>query len=110
MSSSIAEAAAPSAVEPGPAVGDALSDVEPGPDLPLSDRNVDPRIAAGTLGKIGQDVAILAQNEISEVKLAGEGVSSAMAHKSNPVGAEILVTLARFNSALLAAQHQSAHS
>jgi 3-carboxy-cis,cis-muconate cycloisomerase len=30
-----------------------------------------------------------------------------MAHKSNPVGAEILVALARFNSTLLAAQHQS---
>jgi 3-carboxy-cis,cis-muconate cycloisomerase len=64
-------------------------------------------LVSGALGKIGQDVAILAQNEISEVKLAGGGASSAMAHKSNPVGAEILVTLARFNSTLLAAQHQS---
>ena len=64
-------------------------------------------LVSGALGKIGQDVAILAQNEISEVKLAGGGASSAMAHKSNPVGAEILVTLARFNATLLAAQHQS---
>jgi 3-carboxy-cis,cis-muconate cycloisomerase len=64
-------------------------------------------LVSGALGKIGQDVAIMAQNEISEVKLAGGGTSSAMAHKSNPVGAEMLVTLARFNASLLAAQHQS---
>ena len=64
-------------------------------------------LVSGALGKIGQDVAIMAQNEISEVKLAGGGASSAMAHKSNPVGAEMLVTLARFNAALLSAQHQS---
>ena len=67
-------------------------------------------LVSGALGKIGQDVAILAQNEISEVKLAGGGASSAMAHKSNPVRAEMLVTLARFNASLLAAQHQSARS
>jgi 3-carboxy-cis,cis-muconate cycloisomerase len=64
-------------------------------------------LVSGSLGKIGQDVAILTQNEISEVKLSGGGASSAMPHKSNPVQAEMLVTLARFNATLLAAQHQT---
>jgi len=62
-------------------------------------------LVSGGLGKIGQDVALLAQNEISAVKLAGGGASSAMAHKQNPVGAEALVALARFNAGLLGALH-----
>lgn len=64
-------------------------------------------LVAGSLGKIGADVAIMAQNEIGEVKLAEGGGSSAMPHKSNPVRAEALVALARFNAALLGAQHQA---
>jgi 3-carboxy-cis,cis-muconate cycloisomerase len=39
--------------------------------------------------------------------LAGGGTSSAMAHKQNPVGAEILVTLARFNATLVSGLHHS---
>jgi 3-carboxy-cis,cis-muconate cycloisomerase len=61
-------------------------------------------LLTGSLGKIGQDVAMLAQNEIGEVTLPG-GRSSAMHHKNNPVGAEILVTLARFNATQLSAMH-----
>jgi 3-carboxy-cis,cis-muconate cycloisomerase len=64
-------------------------------------------LVAGSLGKIGADVAIMAQNEIGEVKLAESGGSSAMPHKSNPVRAEALVALARFNAALLGAHHQA---
>jgi 3-carboxy-cis,cis-muconate cycloisomerase len=64
-------------------------------------------LVAGALGKIGQDVALMAQNEIGEVKLAEGGGSSAMPHKSNPVRAEVLVALARFNAALLGAEHQA---
>ncbi len=64
-------------------------------------------LVSGSLGKIGQDVAILAQNEIAEAQLSGGGASSAMPHKSNPVQAETLVTLARFNATLLAAQHHA---
>lgn len=64
-------------------------------------------LVAGSLGKIGADLALMAQNEIGEVKLADGGGSSAMPHKSNPVRAEALVTLARFSAALLGAHHQA---
>jgi 3-carboxy-cis,cis-muconate cycloisomerase len=64
-------------------------------------------LVAGSLGKIGADIALMAQNEIGEVKLAEGGGSSAMPHKSNPVRAEMLVTLARFTATLLGAQHQA---
>lgn len=61
----------------------------------------------GALGKIGQDVALMAQNEIAEIELSGAGGSSAMAHKQNPVRAEMLVTLARFNATQLSGLHHS---
>jgi 3-carboxy-cis,cis-muconate cycloisomerase len=64
-------------------------------------------LLSGSLGTIGQDVALLVQNEIAAIKLATGGGSSAMPHKSNPVPAEILVTLARFNAGLLGTLHQS---
>ncbi|MEO1066158.1 MAG: 3-carboxy-cis,cis-muconate cycloisomerase, partial [Pseudomonadota bacterium] len=54
----------------------------------------------GTLGKIGQDFALMAQSERSDLAFDGGGYSSAMAHKANPVKAESLVTLARFNATL----------
>jgi 3-carboxy-cis,cis-muconate cycloisomerase len=62
-------------------------------------------LVAGSLGKIGQDVALLAQNEIAAVTVTGGGKSSAMHHKANPVLAEILVTLARYNAAQLSGMH-----
>ncbi|WP_317055266.1 3-carboxy-cis,cis-muconate cycloisomerase [Roseovarius rhodophyticola] len=49
----------------------------------------------GSLGKIGADLALMAQQGVDEATLKGGGTSSAMAHKSNPVGAEILLALAR---------------
>jgi 3-carboxy-cis,cis-muconate cycloisomerase len=64
-------------------------------------------LVTGSLGKTGQDIALMAQNEIGEVKLATGGGSSAMPHKVNPVGAETLVSLARFNATLVAGMHQS---
>ena len=64
-------------------------------------------LVSGTLGKIGQDVALMAQNEVGSIRLPSGGGSSAMAHKSNPVAAEILVTLARFNAGLLGTLHQA---
>jgi 3-carboxy-cis,cis-muconate cycloisomerase len=64
-------------------------------------------LVTGSLGKIGQDIALLAQNEIAAVTVTGGGKSSAMHHKANPVLAEILVTLARYNAAQLSAMHQA---
>ncbi|TKT80200.1 3-carboxy-cis,cis-muconate cycloisomerase [Aquamicrobium sp. LC103] len=64
-------------------------------------------LVTGSLGKMGQDIALMAQTEVGEVKLSSGGGSSAMPHKVNPVGAEILVTLARFNATLLSGMHQS---
>jgi 3-carboxy-cis,cis-muconate cycloisomerase len=63
-------------------------------------------LISGSLGKFGQDVALLAQAG-DEIALAGGGGSSAMAHKQNPVAAETLVALARFNAVQLAGIHQS---
>ena len=53
-------------------------------------------LVAGSLGKIGQDVALMAQQGIDDIALSGGGGSSAMAHKQNPVGAEMMVALARY--------------
>ncbi|MVA97078.1 3-carboxy-cis,cis-muconate cycloisomerase [Nitratireductor sp. CAU 1489] len=64
-------------------------------------------LVTGTLGKMGQDIALAAQSEIGEIRLASGGGSSAMPHKVNPVGAELLVALARFNATLLAGMHQA---
>ncbi|MCX7646114.1 MAG: 3-carboxy-cis,cis-muconate cycloisomerase [Rhodobacteraceae bacterium] len=56
-------------------------------------------LVAGTAGKIGQDVALMAQQGLDEIALAGGGGSSAMPHKQNPVAAECMVALARFVAA-----------
>jgi 3-carboxy-cis,cis-muconate cycloisomerase len=64
-------------------------------------------LVTGTLGKMGQDVCLMAQQGIGEIALAGGGASSAMAHKANPVLAELLVTLARFNAVQVSGMHQA---
>lgn len=64
-------------------------------------------LLTGSLGKIGQDIALMAQNEVGEIRLASGGGSSAMPHKVNPVGAEVLVALARFNATLVSGMHQA---
>ena len=63
-------------------------------------------LITGSLGKIGQDVALLAEAG-EEIELAGGGGSSAMPHKQNPVAAEVLVSLARFNATQIAGVHQA---
>lgn len=55
-------------------------------------------LVAGSLGKMGQDIALMAQQGVDEVALNGAGGSSAMPHKQNPVLAEMLVALARFTA------------
>lgn len=64
-------------------------------------------LVTGTLGKMGQDVALMAMNPVAEVSLEGTGGSSAMPHKQNPVAAEVLVALARLNATLVAGMHQA---
>jgi 3-carboxy-cis,cis-muconate cycloisomerase len=64
-------------------------------------------LLTGSLGKIGQDVVLMAQNEIAEVTVRGGGRSSAMPHKENPVLAETLVALARFNATQLSGMHHA---
>ncbi len=59
----------------------------------------------GSLGKIGQDLALMADNGTAVI--GGGGASSAMPHKRNPVKAEVLVTLARFNAVQISGLHQS---
>jgi len=61
----------------------------------------------GSLGKMGQDIVLMAQNELGEFQFEGAGGSSAMAHKQNPVKAETLVTLARFNATLAGGMHHA---
>ena len=64
-------------------------------------------MTSGSLGKLGEDVALMAQNAVGELALDGGGGSSAMPHKSNPVRAEVLVALARYNATLLPAMHHA---
>jgi 3-carboxy-cis,cis-muconate cycloisomerase len=64
-------------------------------------------LVTGSLGKIGQDLILLGQSEIAEVSAGAGGGSSTMPHKSNPVGAEALVTLARGNAAAAAELFQA---
>jgi 3-carboxy-cis,cis-muconate cycloisomerase len=63
-------------------------------------------LVTGSLGKLGQDVALMTQGG-GEIALAGGGGSSAMPHKHNPVIAEVLVALARFNATQLSGMHQA---
>ena len=52
-------------------------------------------LAAGALGKIAQDIALMAQQGLDEITLDGGGGSSAMPHKQNPVLAEVTIAIAR---------------
>ncbi|RWP56446.1 3-carboxy-cis,cis-muconate cycloisomerase [Mesorhizobium sp.] len=63
-------------------------------------------LVTGGLGKFGQDIALMAQAG-DELQLAGGGSSSAMAHKRNPIDAEMLVTLARYNAVQLSGTHHA---
>ncbi|MDB5505543.1 MAG: 3-carboxy-cis,cis-muconate cycloisomerase [Devosia sp.] len=57
-------------------------------------------LLAGSLGKIGADICLLAQTEVGAIVIKGAGTSSAMAHKANPIRAEALIALARHAAGL----------
>ncbi|KGJ06261.1 3-carboxy-cis,cis-muconate cycloisomerase [Paracoccus halophilus] len=56
-----------------------------------------------SLGKMGEDLILMAQSGINEIRIAGAGGSSTMPQKQNPVGPSVLVALARQNILLSAA-------
>lgn len=56
----------------------------------------------GSLGKIGEDLILLAHSGIAEVGTASAGASSTMPQKQNPVAASVLVALARQTAGLAA--------
>lgn len=62
-------------------------------------------LVTGTLGKMGQDVCLMAQQGIDDIHLSGGGGSSAMPHKQNPVLPELLVALARYNAGQVGTLH-----
>jgi 3-carboxy-cis,cis-muconate cycloisomerase len=67
-------------------------------------------LVSGSLGKMAQDVILLAQTEIGEVRESaeeGRGGSSTMPQKVNPVTSEQIIAAARTNAALLGAMHQA---
>ena len=67
-------------------------------------------LVTGSLAKMAQDVILLAQTEVGEVRESpegGRGGSSTMPQKSNPVASEAIVASARANAALLSAVHQA---
>jgi 3-carboxy-cis,cis-muconate cycloisomerase len=67
-------------------------------------------LVSGSLAKMAQDIILLAQTEIAEVRETaeeGRGGSSTMPQKVNPVVSEQIVAAARINAALLGAMHQA---
>jgi 3-carboxy-cis,cis-muconate cycloisomerase len=54
-------------------------------------------ILTGTVAKIARDISLMAQNEIAEAfepAVPGRGGSSAMAHKRNPTGCQVVLSAA----------------
>jgi 3-carboxy-cis,cis-muconate cycloisomerase len=67
-------------------------------------------LVTGSLGKMAQDIILLAQTEVGEVGESVEehrGGSSTMPQKSNPITSELIVAAARTNASLLSALHQA---
>ena len=67
-------------------------------------------LVSGSLAKMGQDVILMAQSEVGEVRESADrsrGGSSTMPQKSNPIVSELIIAAARTNASLLAAMHQA---
>lgn len=64
-------------------------------------------LVSGSLGKIGADIGLMAQNRFGDIALEGGGGSSAMPHKQNPIGAEVLAALAHYNATLTGGMHEA---
>ena len=67
-------------------------------------------LVTGSLGKMAQDIILLAQTEVGEVGESteqGRGGSSTMPQKSNPITSELIIAAARTNASLLSALHNA---
>ncbi|MEM7343820.1 MAG: 3-carboxy-cis,cis-muconate cycloisomerase [Chloroflexota bacterium] len=67
-------------------------------------------LVTGSLAKLGQDVILLAQTEVGEVRESADlsrGGSSTMPQKSNPIISELIIAAARTNASLLSSMHQA---
>jgi 3-carboxy-cis,cis-muconate cycloisomerase len=67
-------------------------------------------LITGSLGKMAQDIILLAQTEVGEVSESaeeGRGGSSTMPQKSNPITSELILAAARKNASLLSALHHA---
>jgi 3-carboxy-cis,cis-muconate cycloisomerase len=67
-------------------------------------------LVTSSLGKIAQDILLLAQSEIAEVREssdANRGGSSTMPQKFNPITSELILTIARMNTTLLPSLHHA---
>ncbi len=67
-------------------------------------------LVTGSLGKMGQDIILMAQSEVGELRESADttrGGSSTMPQKSNPVISEILIATARKNASLVATLHNA---
>jgi 3-carboxy-cis,cis-muconate cycloisomerase len=67
-------------------------------------------LVTGSLGKMAEDIILLAQTEVGEAGESaetGRGGSSTMPQKSNPITSELIIAAARTNAALLSAMHQA---
>lgn len=67
-------------------------------------------LVTGSLAKMGQDIILLAQTEVGELRESSDtrrGGSSTMPQKSNPVISEGIIALARMNANHLAVLHQA---
>lgn len=65
-------------------------------------------LVTGSLGKIGQDVALMSFSEIGELSDSAAGGSSTLPQKANPIAAETLIALATYTATQLAGVHQCA--
>jgi 3-carboxy-cis,cis-muconate cycloisomerase len=67
-------------------------------------------LVTGSVGKMAQDVILMAQTEVGELSESGEagrGGSSTMPQKSNPISSEIIIAAARMNAGLVATLHNA---
>ena len=67
-------------------------------------------LVSGSLAKMAQDIILMAQTEVAEVREAADqsrGGSSTMPQKANPRASEVVMAAARANASLLASMFQA---